>query len=291
MGNDSPEQTLADLMPFDILAFGCFEPAQVRTVFEATPRMSSPLLDELIAVEWQRQMAMARQAGRLLFNGSLLRYVRHATEVGPTGGNEVLELTVGPTRYRDFVGTNLFNHHRLDEFGWERFSNPVGTTATLVSRDGLICYGRRSESVAYHASHVHTFGGALEESDRAADGTVDLFASVCREVEEELALRREELADLCCVGLIRDKEICQPEMLFEARLDITAEELRHRWRSAATANEHVAIVTLPDRPEAIVPFIRGCGPIAPVAVGALFLHGRRAWGEEWYSRTSEALRA
>ncbi|HVP11822.1 MAG TPA: hypothetical protein VMV94_11615 [Phycisphaerae bacterium] len=288
MQNDSPSTSSLSPTPFDILAFSHLTPAQVRTAFEPTPRPSTPQLDELIAAEWERQTALARQAGRVLFNGGLLRYVRHAVLKGSTGGTEAIELTIGPTCYRDFVGTNLFNHHRLEEFGWERFSNPVGTTATLVSREGLICYGRRSESVAYHASHVHTFGGALEERDRAADGRIDPFAAVCREVEEELGLRRDELADLCCVGLIRDKEICQPEMLFEARLDMTADELRARWRSAEAADEHVDIVTLPDRPDAIVPFIRGCGPIAPVAIGALFLHGRRVWGEEWFRAAIES---
>jgi hypothetical protein len=283
------DRDVAAKLPFDILVQGCFEPSRVKTIFEGEDRPSTPQLDELIAVEWARQMALAQQAGRLLFNGNLLRYVRHAVKPGPAGGGKVFELTIGPTCYRDFVGTNLFNHHRLAVFGWERFANPVGTTATLITRDGLICYGRRSALVAYHANHVHTFGGALEESDRASDGTVDPFASLCRELDEELGLRRDELMDLCCVGLIRDKEICQPELLFEAGLNVTADELRRRWQSAQSADEHDGIVDLLDQPEAIVPFIRGCGLIAPVAVGALFLHGRRRWGEGWFEAASEEI--
>jgi 8-oxo-dGTP pyrophosphatase MutT (NUDIX family) len=234
-------------LPFVILAEGRFGPSQLRD-------------------------------GRLLYDGPSLRYVEHRVDPDPPR----FHLTVGPTSYRDFVGTNLFNRHRLDEFGWHRFANPVGTTATLVSADGLICYGRRSERVAYHASHVHTFGGALEGQDLSPEGQVDPFASLLRELREELSLRPDDLRDLICAGMIRDKEIHQPELLFEARLTLTADALRERWRSAESRGEHVEIVTLPDQPEAIVPFIKGCGPIAPVAVGALMLHGRACWGREWF---------
>jgi len=279
------------MLPFEILAFGEFERARLRTQYEPVERPSAPALEELIAVEWERQVALAEQSRpkRLLFNGGLLRYLRHEIHAESLGGGQVFDLTVGPTCYRDFVGTNLFNHHRLDEFGWERFANPIGTTGTLVSSDGLICYGRRSAKVAYHAAFIHTFGGALEEQDRTADGRVDPFASLRRELREELGLQTDELAWLCCVGLIRDKEIYQPELLFEARLTITAGALRKRWETAEARDEHDDIATLPDDAEAIVPFIRACGPIAPVAIGALFLHGRRAWGEEWFWRNAASF--
>ncbi len=95
------------MLPFEILAFGVFEAARLRTRYEAVGRASTPLLDELIAVEWDRQVALAEQARpkRLLFNGGLLRYVRHDVQADPAGGGGVFELTVGPTCYRDFSGT------------------------------------------------------------------------------------------------------------------------------------------------------------------------------------------
>ncbi|MBN2562253.1 MAG: hypothetical protein JXQ75_15115 [Phycisphaerae bacterium] len=354
-------------LPFVIQAAGRFDPSQVRLSYDPALRPTTPELEELIAVEWERQAALARQSDQLFFNGGLLRYVRHeVTAEGPlqeggTGGcgmgvspvshpgpcrpearatgfsgpgagaigdcglealaaggpgagpgmvagpgmgaktdiearpdgpdgREWLHLTVGPTCYRDFVGTNLYNSHRLGEFDWHFFSNPIGTTATLVTADGLICCGRRSSRVAFHAGYVHTFGGGLEEQDRAADGSIDPFVSLCRELTEELAIQRAELADLCCVGLIRDTEIHQPELLFEARLAMTADVLRSRWESAECRDEHDEIVTLPDQPGAIVPFICNCGPIAPVAIGALFLHGRRSSGETWFRSAAEDFR-
>lgn len=280
-----------DQLPFVIDAAGWFSPNRVAVIYDDAPRPSTPEMDAMIADEWERQTALAKQHNRLLFNGILLRYLSHRVEHDGADSPARFEMTVGPTNYRDFVGTNLFHHDRLHEFGWERFSNPVGTTATLMTSDGLICYGRRSAKVSYHAEHVHTFGGAFEEADRLADGSIDPFASVAREISEELAIAPEELIDLTCVGLVRDKEIYQPELLFEASLPMTFEDLRERWRTAEGADEHDSLVALADAPETILPFIRSCGLIAPVAVGALFLRGFHQWGEAWFERAARELMA
>lgn len=271
------------LLPFDVMAFGRFDRDQLRLLSTTKVRPTNDSIEALIATEWTRRMREAQATGAVMFNGELLRYVSHRVIAGGAADDQdVFELAAGHTCYRDFVGTNLYNHHRLDEFGWERFSNPIGTTATLVSSDGLICYGRRSQRVAYHASHVHTLGGALEASDRTADGSVDPFGSVLRELKEEVNIEPRDLDEFVCVGLIRDKEIHQPELLFEGRLHLTAAELVERWRSADEAGEHVEIVTVRAAPEALVPFMLSCGPIAPVAIGAMFLYGWGRWGRSWF---------
>ena len=272
-------------LPFHILAAGRFAREQVRIDYSPAARPTVDDLERLIAAEWDKRLALAQAQGRVLFNGDLFRYLDHQMT------DTTFTITVGPTCYRDFVGTNLYNHHRLAEFGWHTFANPVGTTATVLTADGRIVYGRRSSSVAYHANHVHTFGGTLEVADRAADGTIDAFDSVIRELFEELGLRRDELRDLVCVGLIRDTEIVQPEMLFETRIDLTEADLVARWQTAEARDEHDGLVGLDDTRDAIVPFIQSCGPIAPVAIGALLLHGRHRWGDDWYAQAKRQLTA
>lgn len=262
---------------FDVMAYGRWGAERLCVDLDPSERATTPELEKAIEEEWERRVAEARRVGGLLFNGGMYRYVRHAVR-----GAE-FHLTVGPTCYRDFVGTNLYNHHRVSEIGWERFSNPVGTTATLTTSDGRIVYGRRSDKVAYHASHVHTFGGAIEACDRDGSGRVDVFGGVQRELHEELGLRPEEYEPLACVGLVRDREILQPEMLFESRVRMTFDELVERWRGAEAKNEHVELVWLANEAEAVEPFLRSCGLIAPVAIAAVLLHGRSRWGEAWYA--------
>lgn len=267
---------------------GRFVAECVRVKLDSTERSTTPALEALIEAEWTPRLAQAQRDKRLLFNGELLRYVDHCVVESP-GAMPRFEMTVGPTCYRDFVGTNLYNNQRVSEFGWASFSNPVGTTATLLTADGRICYGRRSMQVAFHAGYVHTFGGALEPGDRDASGAIDVFDSVRRELHEEVGLRSEELGSLICVGLIRDTEILQPELLFEARVALTTTEIIERWSTAEARDEHHELVDLPDDRDAIVPFIRGCGSIAPVAVGALMLHGLHRWGQAWYDQAEIEL--
>jgi len=272
-------------LPFDVLVEGRFTSDQLNVAYEPTPRATTPELERRIKEEWRVRTAEAAEAGRLLFDGELLRYVTHEVR------DDQFRLTVGPTCYRDFVGTNLYNRHHLTEYGWARFANPVGTTATLVTTEDLIVFGRRSDRVAWHAGYVHTFGGALEAVDRAADGMVDAFAAVRRELKEEIALTEADIDQLTCAGLIRDREIHQPELLFEARLGISFRELLIRVSQAEAGNEHRGLVALAGEPHLVAPFLRASGRVAPVAVGALLLHGRHRWGEDWYQDVTGALSA
>lgn len=261
-------------LPFEILAEGRFGSDGVVVNYEPVARPTSEELERLIEAEWRVRTVEAQTAGRRLFNGELLRYVRHEVRDGR------FCLTVGPTCYRDFLGSNLYHGSRVAEFGWERFANPVGTTATLVTRDGVLAFGRRSDRVAWHGGFVHTFGGALERVDLGPDGTVDAFAAVRRELAEEAALGPADIEDMVCVGMIRDREIHQPELLFEARLRLTLAEWLGRISSSDVGDEHLGIAALLDQPGVIEPFLRASGRVAPVAVGALVLHGRRGGGLE-----------
>ncbi len=265
---------------FDVMAFGRFPQGRLRVRLDPAPRPTNATIEDLIEAEWTRRTAQAQRSGGLLFNGGLFRYVDHAVN----GDSDAMTLVVGPSCYRDFVGTNLYNHHRVAELGWERFGNPIGTTATLTTADGCIVYGRRSDRVAYHAGHVHTFGGALEQQDQREDGRINAFDSLLRELREELSLTPDEFDPPVAVGLVRDREILQPELLFESRVRLTYEELIARWKTAESQDEHAELIRLDDAPEAIVPFIQTCGKIAPVAVAALLLHGRARWGQEWCDR-------
>lgn len=272
-------------LPFVIDVCGRFVPDHLIIDYDSALRPTTQALDALIAEQWERQLALARTDGRVLFNGDLLRYVAH--DLHTDSQTVYFRLTVGATCYRDFVGTNLFNRQHLNTFGWRCFANPVGTTATLITTDGYICYGRRSKAVAYHGGYVHTFGGTLEKNDRNSQGTVDPFASVLRELREELAVETADLMDFICVGLLRDKEIYQPELLFEGRLKLTFAEVLERWRQAEAQSEHEDIVKIPDYPDRALAALQEIAPVAPVALGAVFLHGRQTWGEDWLLQACE----
>lgn len=279
-----PQATKARALPFEILAVGRYPPERIKVTYRDVPRPTTPALDAAIADEWDRRLALAQHNGQSLYDGKLVRYLAHEQHAG------WFALQTAPTCYRDFVGTNLYNNHRLAEFGWAAFANPIGTTAILRTADDFLVLGRRSPRVAFHAGFVHTIGGTLEQVDLRADNTVDVFASVGRELEEEVGARSEDLTDLTCVGLVRDRFIHQPELLFDATTRLTLSELILRARTAPGADEHCGLVALSAERSSVVPFLLQHERVAPVAAAALVLLGMRFWGSAWFDGATRALR-
>ncbi|HEY3246527.1 MAG TPA: NUDIX hydrolase [Phycisphaerae bacterium] len=274
--------------PFVVEACGRFEPGQVRVEWIDQPRPTTALLETLIVDTWCEKQAHAAQNGQLLYNGALARLIALNVQSDP-GGARQLRLLAGPTDYRDFVGTNLYNAHLLATLGSEFFSNPIGTTAAVITSDGYLLYGRRNLRVAFHGGYLHTFGGGLEPADRDDDGTFDVFAALRRELREELHLAERDVAHLICTGVVRDVQIHQPEVLFDAYVGLPRREILERWDPEALHQEHQAIEFCHDEPDALVPFIHRAGKIAPVAIASLLLHGRLNWGQDWYESAAYVL--
>ncbi|UCG33346.1 MAG: NUDIX domain-containing protein [Phycisphaerales bacterium] len=269
--------------PYVILAAERFERSRLRITWTDEPRATTDEIERLIAEQWQRRLAQAQLTGQMLFNGELARYVSHEVADGK------LRITVGPTCYRDFLGTNLYNSHRVDELGWHRFGNPLGTTGLLITADDQIVLGRRSHRVAFHGGYLHTVGGALEMQDIDDPADVDAFAALLRELSEEVGLTAGEITSTRCMGLIRDTDIFQPELLFEVCLSLTASELCARLDHDDANQEHVGLECCPNRPYAIVDFLHAARPVAPVAVATTMIHGMLTWGDQWYAEQTARL--
>ena len=270
-------------IPFQVVVFGEFGPRQVRVLWNDEHRPPHPELDALVAETWARKLAECQRTGQILFNGQLARYLRHRIEDG------VLVIDAGPTDYVNFVGTNMLNHARADEFGWELFSNPIGTSAIVVTSDGWLLFGRRNHRVAPYGGYMHMFGGGLEAKDRRCDGTVDGFGSIRRELNEELDLYESDIDQIVCLGLVEERRIRQPEMIFDTQVSYTRAQISERIRPDHPDEEHTGVEACWNAPDAIVPFVRSIDLIAPVAVGAIFQHGRRRFGEAWYRAAIDEL--
>jgi 8-oxo-dGTP pyrophosphatase MutT (NUDIX family) len=219
----------------------------------------------------------------MLYNGDLIRLV----EARATATQ--LHLELGATCYRDFLGTNLHHAATVWRTGEQHLANPLGISSTVITSDGFLVFGRRSGRVAFHAGHLHTFGGLLEASDRNSEGHFDVFGAAIRELTEELGIHKNEIVEIIVAGLVRDRSILQPELLFEATLPLSRGELTARFDPTLPDQEHTGLEFVHDEPEAIVPFVRGSTLVAPVAAAAMLLHGRHAWGADWYEQSCYVL--
>jgi 8-oxo-dGTP pyrophosphatase MutT (NUDIX family) len=245
---------------------GRFPPGSIRVRWHESAPPSHPRVEEL-KLAWPAHVAETARQGGILFNGPMIRCFGHHLEAG------VLILDAGPTDYATFFCTNYLNHHLGDEIGWEWYANPIGISANVLTADGWVLYGLRNRRVACHPGCVHTFGGTVDPQDRDADGNLDVFRAMARELREELRLGPDRADALVGLGLIRDPQIRQPELIFDARVPVTRRELESAL--LADDDEHDAIVGCRDEPGAIERFLADDLPFVPVAAGALRLHARR----------------
>lgn len=260
---------------FEIEAYGPFSRDRIRVHWTEEEPAPCAELENLAHQTWEAHREEMQRVGGVLFNGPLVRLLSAEVRDG------TLVMWTCPTDYVRFLGTNFLNHHLAEAFGWEAYSNPVGTSAVVVTSDHHLVLGRRSLQVASHAGMIHTFGGAIEPEDRDAEGRIDPYGAIARELVEELALDNPDLNALLCLGLTRDATIRQPELIFRFDLPESLSRLQQRFAGRGTTHgeEHTDLVALPDRPEAISHFIEQERHITPIAVSSLWLYGRIAHGQ------------
>jgi 8-oxo-dGTP pyrophosphatase MutT (NUDIX family) len=269
--------------PFVVDMMERLQPSQLTQTWTDSLRDTTPDIEHEIARAWRERCSTAERDGRPLFNGELVRVAGHAASRGS------LRLTLGQTCFRDFVGTNMRQASGGPKLEASQLANPLGVSAVVITQDGFLAFGRRRDDVAFHGGYLHTFGGLVEPSDRRSDGGVDILGAVLRELREEASIERSEIRDAWITGLVRDRALRQPELLFDVSVAVKRSELVARFDAGAAGQEHLAIEFVHDEPESIVPFLERAAPVAPVAAAALLLHGRNAWGEEWYEQSGLVL--
>ena len=226
-------------------------------------RRRVPAVEVAVEAAW----AAAARPGVRLFDGPMCRLDRWVATPAE------LRLSLSPTSYKPFVGTNMANPSLADAYGPEVMANPVGVSPALLTADGHLMLGRRNQSVAYYPGRVHPFAGSLEPTD------ADVFAAVRRELAEELSLGDADLCDLRCTGVAEDVALRQPELLFAAATVLSRTAVEARLDPA----EHGGTWSVPADPDAVAAAVSADRDLlTPVAAAALLLWGRLRFGEAWF---------
>jgi 8-oxo-dGTP pyrophosphatase MutT (NUDIX family) len=189
----------------DVL-IGCWRYGAVHLDWQDGPWQPEVAVRARIEAHWATACA---RPGVHLFDGPLARFI--AAAVADDGS---LILRVQPTSYRMFLGTNGRSPGPGAD---QQLANPLGTSAVVVTADNRLLLGRRSARVALHPGRLHPFGGCIEVGER------DVFASIARELHEELGVVATELA---LAALVREPDLRQPELIFVARVAASEAALR-----------------------------------------------------------------
>jgi hypothetical protein len=278
-----PSDGSRDCGTFFLDVVGHYRPGDLSSTWTTVTRDSNERVEGIIAHSWAQQRQLAAECGRRLFNGSLCRLNEFH------GDQQTLSLNLGPVSFKEFLGTNLTHAYIRYIHGGEVLANPLGVSAAPVTADGFILLGRRSQRVLYHAGRIHPIGGMVEPAEQ---GPPDPFASMLAEIVEETNVPAAAVHLPACLGLVRDKHIVQPELVFEAQMDLSVAQVREAAASALDAEEHSAFVPVRNHPSAVISFIeQNFAELTPLGTATLLLHGLQNWGSGWFAASRGYLRS
>jgi 8-oxo-dGTP pyrophosphatase MutT (NUDIX family) len=265
---------------FELLVAGSFSCEQVRTRWHPDlARRSDPGIDAGLDACWRAALERAARHGFAApYDGRLCRL--RPADVRLAEG--VLHLAFGPCTYREHLGTNLneavqaeVQTGRLSE---DVLASPTGVCAALVTADQQLVVARRSAATQQHAGYWHVVGGHPEQDRHLHDGQVDVFAAMRDEIVEELTCRPEDVLDLRCTGVVRDRRTFKPEVVFTARLRQQSAELKLR------NDEHHELAFVANQASDLARRLcQDASSWVPVGRACLLLHGRLAFGAVWFS--------
>ncbi len=253
-----------------------FPKDSVKVIWLDEPRPSNAEVDSLIEKAWIEQEAKCANKDIMLFNGQMCRLIDYRIK------NHRLELTFGPVSFKEFIGTNATQAYLRHLHGVEVLADPVGVSASVCTSDGFLIFGKRSCRVIQYPDRLHPIGGAVEPCD--GSGVPCLFDAIARELEEETGIPPQSILESTCIGMVRDRNTVQPELIFDITVDHEMSEVFRMYETAADKLEHSSIIPIRNHPATVVTFIQQqFTELTPIGIASLLLHGQRHWGSGWFA--------
>lgn len=140
--------------------------------------------------------------------------------------------------FQDTVRDLLEPGPELKKLNSANCSNHLGLSCLLTTQDGFMVIAKRSRTVVIDPGKLGpSASGALEFSDicpqqapHAFVGTP--FLGIRKEIYQELAVKRDELSDLRCIGVVRElRRGGKPEAFFMGTTKLSKDEIDRRFEA------------------------------------------------------------
>ncbi len=209
--------------------------ARVKCLFHAKNKVHHRAIpdekrENLIHEIWREKT----EANKTLFNGTKFRLSSWLEK--KQGEQKAVEIHVGETDYKSFVGTNLAEDWQ--ELPEKSLANPLGTAVFCICKDGKMLALRRSQNVGEAAGMIVLAGGHPEpenveipKDDAILDVTSELFDSTSLELLEETGVEVSQCEKLQFLGLSRRKVNKRACAVFVTRTKLTSQECIEKYRS------------------------------------------------------------
>lgn len=218
-------------------------------------------MEHLIESAWRN--CLARESGKGLFPGPLCRLLDYSA------AEDTLKLELGPTDYRELIGTNVCHPEIAERFGHDYLSNALAVHAVVATVDRRLLVFKRSSDVGEYPEAYDVCGGHIDPEIDAVRSVPSPYKALRRELREEIGLADDETERIVCCGLVRNTATLKPDLIFDVWTKLTWSEFEHRDLN----EEHRSVHCIPDSTTGIVRFLADhIENMAPAGVAALELH-------------------
>ena len=276
------EYSEVDTPHFRIINSGSLEkPIQLHISHKTHFCQFSPHVQRVLDLYWENRVREVAAEGRHLHD-SVLPYVRKANFTGKT-----LALELGNLRYRDFRGfcdDDIYTMHATQHMPCYMLAGAIVETA-----DGYLMLNQR-QNVELFDGWINLFTGGIEIENHVNEhGDVSPLITVREEIHEETHIPYPKIADLGCIGLVRNTYIPKPYTLL------------YHVKTSLRKDEVVDIQSrqiLKEGPTRFIPFTdwhlydfihRFRKVMLSESLAMLFLLGKEAFGDVWASRILNVL--
>jgi len=236
-------------------------------------------IEKLIDQAWASHSEKVHRTSGRLFNGSLCRLIDCNVD------GQKLTLAMGPVSFKEHLGTNMTNAQLRYLHGVDVLADAIGVSSAITTRDGFLVLGRRNNNALFNPDKIHPIGGMISPPKKLTQ-TPDPFLAMEEEIQEELNITPDRIRHMVCLGLVREKKIVQPELIFDVSVDIGIEEVLRGAVYARDFDEHSELIPIRDSQPSMVRFLdQHHQELTPVCMATLLLHGQRHWGAGWFAAT------
>lgn len=253
---------------FEIILFRTFLRADLFIEWDESFLEISPTRTQLEDHFWDSYVRSHPQIN--LFNGTLCQLREIYWDTVP------IRMKLGPISFKSHFFSIKKGKHFND--GSDIPVSGLGVSAVVVSEDKNIIFMKRSNRVAADSSRFDVFGGHIdsekhESLQKQGSLTPDPFIAIRRELEEEIALKPEQIVSLQGIGLIKNNITDQYEMIFLCRTAIPAAKIIEQASRAPDRAEYSHIIQIPDNPKKLQAIcLKYAKDFSPSGLGSLWLY-------------------
>jgi len=237
---------------------------------------------EIIETVWKKEKS--RNINRkYLYNGKLARL--SLLKVSPNRKN--INLYTELTNYKEYVGSRdiLFKNY-LKSIKKEIFSNPLGVSIVIETKDKKIIIGKRKKNET-NSNFWYIPGGFIDPGKDVANSIININKVIIRETTEELG--KVSFIKMKSTGFSYDCKKPHPEIHFYGKTkEDSAKILKlakkgeefSEW-AAVRANQDVISKLLFDKKEKV---------LSAAGTAAIFLYGNYTFGSKWSRKNKNCIK-